>query len=107
MPGDGLELEWEDDSDQSCSGLFAGEQVPMAAEIDLDDVARVQSLSESLARTRAATVAGGGNRRPRELADEEDDGCHSMLKRATPRTLCVKYVVPCLPGSLLMATTVR
>ena len=30
MPGDGLELEWEDDSDQSCSGLFAGEQVPMA-----------------------------------------------------------------------------
>ena len=32
MPGDGLELEWEDDSDQSCSGLFAGEQVPMASQ---------------------------------------------------------------------------
>ena len=38
MPGDGLELEWEDDSDQSCSGLFAGEQVPMAAEISSLDI---------------------------------------------------------------------
>ena len=72
-------------------------------EVDLDDMHNNVSLSDTLARTRAATVPNSQSRRERATPSPDAEACGTILKR--PRNLCVKYVVPCLPGSLLLSAT--
>ena len=102
--GEGLELEYELELEHtSPQTSFLEDEELLMAEVDLDDIHNNVSLSDTLARTRAATVPNSQSRRERATPSPDVEACGTILKR--PRNLCVKYVVPCLPGSLLLSAT--